>query len=425
MTMRSRLVCAAALLLLPSGAAAQGEAVRLLGEVRIRGEADRPAGFDSVDAFSLLRSRLGVEAVLSPRALVLLQVQDARTLGEEANTLDGSADRLDMHQAWLQYRFDAGAYGVSVRAGRQEIALGNERLVGAVGWSNTGRAFDGVRVTAGPGGDGWKLNAFATTIRERGRRFTGMQPDRADHLFGGGYLVAGPADLFVLHDREDAFRTYAAVNRTTLGGRLHSAIGGGVSGSLEAAGQLGSQRTTGALQPVSQDIRAYMAGGRVAWETPVRTVPRVGLGVDWLSGDDQPGDGSYRAFQTLYATNHRYYGYIDLFLDPAARTADRGLVNGIASARIGLPWELALDLDGHGFWLHQQFATAPDRFLGWELDLTLPIRLAPGQELHLGYSLFRNGAAAPLIGLGRDGLTWHWAYVQASFAFGGRIAPTL
>jgi hypothetical protein len=356
---------------------------------------------------------------------VLLQVQDARTMGEEANTLDGSAERLDMHQAWLQYRFDAGRYGIGIRAGRQEIALGNERLVGAVGWSNIGRSFDGVRIMAGPGHDSWKLNVFATTIRERGRRFTGGQPERPDHLFGGSYLVAGPADLYVLHDREDAFRTYTGVNRTTLGTRLHGSVGGGVTGSLEAAGQLGSQRRIDLLQPVPQDIRAYMVGVRVARETPLFLVPRIGVGADWLSGDEDPGDATYRAFQTLYATNHRYYGYLDLFLDPAARTADRGLINGIASARVALPRELSLDIDGHGFWLHREFASAPDRFLGWELDLTLPIRIGQGQELQLGYSLFRNGSAAPLIGLGASGLTWHWAHIQASFAFGGRAAPVL
>ena len=40
------------------------------------------------------------------------------------------------------------------------------------------------------------------------------------------------------------------------------------------------------------------------------------------------------------------------------------------------------------------------------------------------YSLFRNGAAAPLIGLGNDRNVWHGGYIQASFSFGS-IAPIL
>jgi hypothetical protein len=407
----------------PATASAQSEAVRLLGEVRVRGEAERPAGFDTMDAFTLLRSRIGIEATLSPRAVVLLQLQDARTFGEELSPTDGSADRIDMHQAWLQYRADAGRYAVSFRAGRQEVSLGNERLVGASNWSNTGRAFDGLRVTVGPQAGAWRFNTLAATVRERGRRFTGAQPV-PDHLFGGAFVEAGRVELFALHDREAAFRAYSGVNRTTLGSRLELPVPGPLSAWAEGSYQLGSQLWSSA-PGARQDIRAWLAGGRLGLATSCATVPRVGLGLDVLSGDADPADGTYRAFNTLYATGHRYYGYMDLITDPAARTQERGLIDGMASARVALPRRLALDIDGHGFWLQQQFTTLPDRLIGWELDLTLPIALGPGQQLQLGYSFFRNGPVAPLVGLGSSGSLSHWAYLQASFSFGGRFPPLI
>jgi len=393
----------------------------MLGEVRVRGEAERPAGLDTIDAFTVMRSRIGLEAILSPKATVLLQLQDARAFGEAPSLTAGIAERLDMHQAWLQYRLDVGGNGVAVRAGRQEIALGNERLVGASNWTNTGRTFDGLRVTTAPAGEAWKLELLGANVRERGRRITGVQQEQGDHLFVGGYLVTGPADIFVLHDREATYRTFQGVDRTTAGARLHRAAAG-LDASLEGAYQFGNH-----YQPVaalSQDIRAYMVGARLGYATPASLLPRVGVGVDWLSGDDDVADDTYRAFNTLYHTGHKWYGYIDLFLDPAGRTRDRGLINGIASARIALPGERALDVDAHGFWLQQEFAGTSDRFLGWELDLTLPVRLGPGQQLQLGYSVFRNGVAAPLVGLGEDGRLWHWAYLQASFSF-GKVPPTL
>jgi hypothetical protein len=419
----SRLLSGAALLALlaPAELRAQ-DVVRMLGEVRVRGEAERPAGFDSIDAFTVLRSRIGLEAVLSPRAVVLLQVQDARMFGEAPSLTSGRAERLDMHQAWLQYRADAGALGVSARAGRQEVSLGNERLVGASNWTNTGRAFDGLRVTFGPASERWTLHTLAANVRERSRRLTGVQSADADHLFLGGYLVAGPADVFVLHDREAAFRSFTGVDRTTVGTRLHRSVGAHLDGSLEGAYQFGNQVQLTALQ--TQDIAAWLLGARVGYATPLAALPRLGAGLDWLSGDADPSDGTYRAFNTLYSTGHKWHGYIDLFVDPAARTRDRGLINGIASARVALPRDVALDVDVHGFWLEQQFAGSTDRFLGWELDLTMPIRLGPGQQLQLGYSAFRNGAAAPLIGLGADGRLWHWAYIQAAFSF-GRVPPVL
>jgi hypothetical protein len=414
---------AAALLLLgaPGALSAQQESTRLLGEVRVRGEADRPAGVDTLDAFTLLRSRIGVEATLSPRAVVLLQLQDARTFGEELSPTDGRADRIDMHQAWLQYRIDASGYAISLRAGRQEIGLGNERLVGASNWTNTGRSFDGLRAMVGPAAGSWRLNTLAATVRERGRRFAGVQSDRNDQRFGGAFLEAGAVELFALHDREAAFRVYSGVNRTTLGSRLNAPLPGPFTASLEGSYQVGTQALSGAGAAISQDIRAWMTGVRTGVVTPLTVLPSLGLGLDVLSGDADPADGTYRAFNTLYATGHRYHGYMDLITDPAGRTRERGLINGIASARVALPRDLGLDIDAHGFWTQQQFAAAPDRFMGWELDLTLPVRLGPGQQLQLGYSVFRNGAAAPLVGLGREGAVAHWAYLQASFSFGGRF----
>lgn len=407
---------------LPLAAESQ-ESTRLLGEVRARSEAERPGGVDTTDAFTLLRARVAIEAALSSKAVVLVQLQDARTFGEELGTMDGSAERLDMHQAWLQYRAEAGGYSVAFRAGRQEVLLGSERLVGAVGWTNTGRSFDGLRVSAAPAGSSWKLNLLAATVQERGRRLTGGTGAAGDHLLLGGWVEVKPGELFVLHDREAAFRTFTGVDRTTAGARVGSTLGL-FTPSLEAAWQVGNQVADGAM-PVSQDIRAFMVGARLGVATTLPVLSRAGLGLDLLSGDRDPADGTYRAFNTLYGTNHRYYGYIDLFLDPAARTRDRGLIDGIASAQLDFGRSVAVDVDVHGFWLQQEFTTTADRHLGWELDLTLPVRLGNGQQLQLGYSAFRNGPAAPLIGLGRDGDTWHWAYLQATFSFGGRAAPIL
>lgn len=411
------------MLAVPADVHAQ-ESVRLFGEVRVRGEAERPAALDSLDAFTLLRSRIGLDARLSPQARVLLQVQDARTFGEEASTLDGSANRLDMHQAWLQYRL-RGRTGVTVRAGRQQLSFGNERLVGAADWTQIARSFDGLRVSAGPGRGGrggWAVHTFATNVRERGRRHTGVQPDRGDHLFAGAFIEAGRVELFTYHDMEASYRSYTDVDRTTLGGRLDLSLPRVITASAEGAWQAGNQVPAGAP---SQDIRAWMLAGRLGLETGLPFVARLGAGMDILSGDRDPADGTYRAFNTLYGTGHRYHGYLDLFLDPAGRTQERGLIDGMASARLALPGTIALDVDAHAFWLHQELAASPDRFIGWELDLTLPVSLGEGQRLQLGYSLFRNGVAAPLIGLGADGRTAHWGYAQLAFSFGGALPGVL
>jgi len=48
-------------------------------------------------------------------------------------------------------------------------------------------------------------------------------------------------------------------------------------------------------------------------------------GIDYISGDDNPGDGTYGAFHTLYATNHKYYGFMDYFTNLPQHTWQLGL----------------------------------------------------------------------------------------------------
>ena len=78
------------------------------GQVRLRTEADKKsfhpdARFQDI---SLLRTRIGVSATLSPQAKLFAQLQDSRVLGEisdngpTSGTLT-SADRVDLHQAYF------------------------------------------------------------------------------------------------------------------------------------------------------------------------------------------------------------------------------------------------------------------------------------------------------------------------------------
>jgi len=413
--MRNAWLACALLAIAPPPAAlrAQESGVRFGGEVRVRHELERPVTTGSFDQFTLLRTRLGVLAALTEGARALIQFQDSRVFGEESNTFDAAADVLDLHQGYLELVRPALGRQVTLRAGRQEMILGNERLVGAVGWSNTGRSFDGARLDVAAPEGGTSFGLFAATVAERGERFGGAVEDN-DHLFAGLTAAGGPLEAWVLHDRAATYRSFTGVDRTTLGARADVALGGAFNAWLEGAYQAGNQVQGVALD---QDIGAWFAGGRLGWDAAAGALAGLAAGVDYLSGDDDPLDERYGAFNTLYATNHKWYGYLDLFVDPAARTADRGLIDAVASGRLGIVGEHTLQVDVHRFWTAAEQSGAEARALGWELDLTLPVPLGPTHGLLLGYSAFRNGAAAPLAGLGDRGETWHFGYLQATVAF--------
>jgi hypothetical protein len=133
------------------------------GQFRLRAEADGRTTGTKPDYATLSRIRGGVRVGLTDWIRAYVQLQDARAWGSELNTLtDAGADNFDMHQGYAEL---GGTGAFNTRLGRQEMILGDERLVGAVGWSNTGRSFDGVRLMGEARGIGW--TAFAYNVAER------------------------------------------------------------------------------------------------------------------------------------------------------------------------------------------------------------------------------------------------------------------
>jgi len=398
--------------------------ITFTGEVRTRSEWDAPGGAAAADLFSILRTRFAARVEPTAGISLVLQLQDSRVLGTETNSrVASTVDQFDLHQGYLQL---AGAWRTSdlaLRAGRQEIIFGNERLVGAANWTNTGRTFDGVRALAtakGPGGaDRWSATAFAAIMEENGRRFGGVtagSPTLPDHYVAGAYLTRGApqkpgVDVTLLYDGGAQYRTFANADRTTLDARVRAPIPGGLRLELEAAAQTGTQSFVDTVSRQSgQSVRAWLLGARL-----VRAVSRstVTLGVDALSGDNAPKDGRYTAFSTMFATNHPFYGLMDVIADPATTTKEHGLHDAFGTVALNLAPSFAPRLELHRFTL----ATGNDRALGLESDLVAPIKLPANTSLELGLSLFRNGSAAPTVALGDAGTIKRWLYAQLRAGF--------
>jgi hypothetical protein len=392
----------------PASAQTDSTEFKLSADVRVRSEMDARTSGAASDHATLLRSRVAVTARRG-NLIALVQISDSRAFGEETNTLtDATADRLDVPQAYLAWT-PRDEFRLAV--GRQELAFADERLVGAVQWTNVNRSFDGARLTLLH--EDWEIDAFAAVLDERAALMaTGLDPringdSAGDRSLFGAWAANANVDLFALADRNatnGASRT--DIDRFTLGARGREQLGP-LAVEATAAAQFGHQ-TQGASS--RQEIRAYMvtAAGTYGFRGPLGG--RLGLQVDYLSGDDTPLDGTFRGFNTLYATNHKFYGFMDMFLNMRAHVADLGLVDGIVRGVIRpLGWTVRGDL--HRFWLARS-SPAEERELGYELDLTASGTLDHGLGVQAGYSLFvpsSAGESAP-IGLGDEVL--HWAYVQ-------------
>jgi hypothetical protein len=411
-----------------SGAAAPAAPVLSLpitfsGEVRSRTEYDAPGGAASADVFTMLRSRFGVRVEPTHALSVVLQLQDSRVLGTEGNRASSAVDVFDLHQGFLQLVTPWRGSELALRAGRQEVAFGNERLVGAVNWSNTGRTFDGARLSLAPSGqagaDRWSVTSFAAVMEENGRRFGGVAAgvDPApDHVVLGAYATRGAAtkagaDVTLLYDGGARYRSYADAHRTTADARVRIPLPLAVRVEIEGAVQTGAQSYVPATgSPVAQSVRAWLAAVRATREIGRGTAT---AGIDLLSGDDTPADGRYSAFATMFGTNHPFYGLLDLIGDPAATTKERGLRDLFVTAAHPVTTWLAPRAELHRF----AIATGGERRLGTEADLVAPVRLAAGTTLELGYALFRAGPAAETLGLGSDRSYRKWGYLQLRAGF--------
>ncbi|MGC8762700.1 MAG: alginate export family protein [Acidobacteriota bacterium] len=161
-----------------------GERLRFLLEERGRWEAREDADFrkdrDDPNNFVGNRLRLGLEFRVGDALKVVAEGQDSRQWGadQEAAKIPGRYD--DLRQAYAEVQIPVGRPRLGLKLGRQELAYGEERLVGAFGWSNVGRTFDALKARLA--GEGYWAEAFVARARRRP-----LLPDTAMQTLSGLY----------------------------------------------------------------------------------------------------------------------------------------------------------------------------------------------------------------------------------------------
>ncbi len=384
-------------LLLAVAMPALAQEVVFRGQIRPRYEYREPTS-PGDERFTSMRSRLGVDAALERDVRVFIQLQDVRFWGEEASTLaDFNADNLDLHQGFVEIgRFTDGP--AAVRIGRQEINLGGQRLVGAVGWTQQGRSFDGARIRLNS--DVGSVDLIGYVLSDR----VGAQQDQDAHLLGAYAVVEagrmGDLDLYALYQKG---LEVTETGQGTFGARL-----AGSDGRLTYRGEASIQRGKRA----DADVAAYMLGGRIGVGVGSRTT--LTLWYDYLSGDDDPADGTTRVFDTVFATNHKFYGLADLFLNIPNSTANQGLQDLALKGSYRLGPTVSFGLDLHSFRLAKKGALA-SAHLGDELDATLTYAYSSNVTIQGGLSVILQDDAWANIGRLRENMTWTYVMISATF----------
>ncbi len=385
------------LILLAVGLPLGAQEVRVHGQLRPRHELRDPASAGARQ-FTSMRVRAAIEAALEDDIRVYIELQAVRFWGEERNTLgDFNADNLDLHQGYVDIKSFTGS-PFAARVGRQEVNLGGQRLVGAVGWTQQGRSFDGVRARINQSWGSLELMGYQTMDL--------VAPSVSDNAtFWGAYGVidagaAGNLDLYAFHQAVDAG---ADTDQSSFGARFAGKTGA-VSYRGEATVQTGTR--------VGNDVSAFMFGGRVGLDVGDTGV--LTLWYDYLSGDSDPADGDTKVFDTMFATNHKFYGFADMFLDIPTHTGGQGLQDLAVKGSYQITPEVSLGVDLHTFSLVAQRALASSH-LGEEIDATLQYRYTQNLTFQGGFSwLLQDDAWADIGRLGED-MTWGYLMINVTF----------
>ena len=414
--------------------------LRLGGEVRLRWETETNRNFGQRDPSndSILLYRELLHANLEYRKLARFYVEgiDARVADRDLPQQPAMEDTFDINQAFVDLRFLGEQTPLTLRAGRQMMSYGKDRVIGTGDWTNAPRRFDGAKLMyATPKLDidfFWVKpiffsnkpfsNPWNTHINESMNRK--LDHWREEQNFYGIYstykgIPNHVLDLYFLglNDRGifvNANNRSGDLDVYTIGSRF-----GGTTGNfdydIEGGGQWGKWD--------GDEVHAWMVGSEGGYTfKDVPMTPRIGAGFDYATGDDTPRDNSHDTWNQLYPLGHAFLGYMDIV----------GRQNIIAP-NLNLTFKPLKNVTTRLFWYHfwldsnldalYGVAGTPARRnvtgssgndVGDELDATVTWQIDVHSSLLLGYMHFWPSNFINSSGFSRDA---DMIYLQYQFKF--------
>ncbi|MDO8794218.1 MAG: alginate export family protein [Vicinamibacterales bacterium] len=394
--------------------------LRVRGEFRERVEGVSNAGFNESrdDLYYLTRLRLNIAAT-GKYAGATVQVQDARVAQKTVGPT-GAPFRapFDVRQAFLD--LGTAKSPVTMRIGRQELAYGDQRLVGHVSWLNAARTFDAAKATFRS--KALSVDLFGASVVRilpteldrsgAGNRFAGV------YASSGRVVPKGTVEPYLFWRRDQNLRPeaggLATLNQFTTGARLVGKTAAALDYNIEMALQSGSLG--------GDTVRAWAGHWQLRRTLTGTYTPHVTGEYNFASGDANPADGTRGTFDQLFPTPHDKTGLSDQI----------GWKN-IHHLRVGVdvtPFKATpVTVNYHAFWLVEPrdalYAVnnavvarmptgAPRRSVGREIDVQVSRPLTPQLAMAVGYSHLFTG---PFLKAATPGASYSGPYAMLTYVF--------
>lgn len=395
--------------------------LNLRAEFRERFEGFSNLGFTEGrdDAFALTRMRFNIGVTASKHLSFQVNLHDARLSGKELGpTAAPFRGPFDIRTGFAD--IGNAKSPVTVRLGRQELAFGEQRLVGHLAWVNTGRSFDAARVT---------LRSKAGQVDVFGASLVRNLPDELDrsgngNRFAGAYgsltrlVPKGVVEPYVFVKRDVNLRSEIGA----LGTLLQTTVGTRVAGTLPARLDYGVEMAMQRGSLAADSIGAWAGHWQLRETLPGRFSPKLTSEYNFASGDGNATDGRRATFDQLYPTGHDKLGLGDQVGWKNVHHVREGFeISPFKATPISLnyhSWWLASTTDGlygaNGALLARVAGGAASSHVGHELDLQVSRALTPHLQLTGGYAHMFSGA---FLRQATPGASFSTPYLMLTYVF--------
>jgi hypothetical protein len=385
----------------------------LTGQLRTRTEfrdgqgAPLPSGGKPA-FFTSQRSRLsaGYETY---RLKFGLTVQDVRVWGQDVSTINRTTTQDNngflLHEAWAEILLTDSTskkQTLSLKLGRQELVYDDVRLLGNLDWLQQARRHDAALLKFNSGQ--WTLHAGLAFNQNKentsGTIYNSTPPGYAANtnggtayksmqfLYAGKKLSAGNTSLLFFADQFSKFRMDNSLKVYETGSWSRFTTGLYYTNTFQRLNLTGAAYYQFGKNANGQKLRGELVS--LAGQYALSKKFSAGLGYDYTSGGSS--GSTSRAFDPLYGTPHKFWGYMDYFY-VASGFGNKGLHDAYLKTKYKASDKLVLTADGHAFNSASQVLTGNNsnslsRYLGTELDIVATYALTTIIGFEAGYSHF-------------------------------------
>ncbi len=364
-----------------------------------------------------------------------MQVQDVRAWGSTKQLVTGDGAYTSVHQAWAEFMVNDN---FSVKIGRQEVNLDDQRIFGAVNWTQQARSHDMVLFKYGKK-DAFDLKfglavnqvqtrAYNVAGNYKSMQFLWFHKDFGAYKLSILALNNGVNDTTLNNGTGSAMTTYSQIigqrsvyksGKFSLGFNFYYQMGKDKGVYYDKTDKLFHHKNYSAIN-FRLDL-GYKLNDNWA----------VGAGYEYMSGNSQTDTTTEynrvnHAFMPLYGTNHKFNGWMDYFY-----VGNHANSVGLGDAFITIKYKKDKFFAGatHHFFSASADVLDWDEFLasggtkytampssfGMELDTWMGYKFAPHVTFKAGLSGMFDSATLRAIKGGSYGASNYWGWVMMVF----------